>query len=118
MLAHEDIGGPHRVGRYGVDLAGFEGFLAMLPLADPAPRPVIIDEIGKMECLSKRFRELVSSLLDRPAPVIATVALRAGGFIDEVKHRPDAFVYELTERSRDALLREITGRVRLLAASA
>jgi len=114
VLAHVDIKGLHRVGKYGVDLEAFEHFLGTLPLFDPLPRIVIIDEIGRMECLSARFRDLVTSLLDAPAPFIATIALRAGGFIDEVKHRRDVLLYEITGRNRDALLPVIVGLVRSL----
>ena len=117
VLAHVDLKGPNRVGKYGVDLEGFEHFLGTLPLLDPRPRLVIIDEIGKMECLSAKFRDLVASLLNAPVPVIATIALKAGGFIDEVKHRGDVHLYEITERNRDALPRDIAGHIRSLSAS-
>jgi nucleoside-triphosphatase len=112
VLAHVDIKSPNRVGRYGVDLEGFERFLGALRLRDPSPRLVVLDEIGKMECKSERFRNLVTSLLDAPAPVIATIALRAGGFIEEVKHRRDVRLYELTERNRDSLLPDVAGLIR------
>ena len=115
-LAHVDIRGPHRVGKYGVDLDGFEQFLGTL-LLDPSSRLVIIDEIGKMECLSAMFRDLVTSLLVADAPVIATIALKAGGFIGEVKHRGDVHLFEITERNRGTLLPDITGLVRSLPAS-
>jgi len=116
-LAHVDIKGPHRVGKYGVDLNGFEQFLGTLQLLDPSSRLVIIDEIGKMECLSAKFRDLVASLLDADALVIATIALKTGGFIDEVKHRGDVRLYEVTVRNRDTLLLDIAGLVRSLPAS-
>lgn len=116
-LAHVDIKGPHRVGKYGVELDGFERFLGCLHLLRSLPRLVIIDEIGKMECLSEKFRNLVESLLDGPAPVIATIALKAGGFIDDVKRRRDIQLYEITERNRDELLPEIAGVVRALPTS-
>ncbi len=115
VLAHVNIKGPHRVGKYGVDLDGFEQFLGTLHLLDRLPRLVIIDEIGKMECLSGKFQDLVASLLDAPSPVIATIALKASGFINEVvKHRPDVQLYEITERNRDRLLPEIAGLIRSL----
>ncbi len=117
VLAHVDIEGPHRVGKYGVDLEGFEKFIGSLRLLDAAPRLVIFDEIGKMECLSEKFRGLVSSLLDAPAPVIATIALKAGGFINEVKCRPDVHVYELSEGNREALVMDIAGLIRNLLTS-
>ncbi len=112
ILAHVKITGPQRVGKYGVDLEGFEQFIGALPLVDPSSQLVIIDEIGKMECLSAKFRDLVTSLLDADAPVIATIALKGGGFIDEVKRRPGILLYGLTERNRDALLPDISGLIR------
>ncbi len=113
-LAHVDFKEPHRVGRYGIDLEGFERFLGALPLSDPQPLLVIIDEIGKMECLSPRFRDVVTALLNAEAPVIATIAMKGRGFIDDVKRRRDVHLYELTEGNRDALLPEIAGRIRSL----
>jgi nucleoside-triphosphatase len=111
-LAHVDFKGPDRVGKYGIDLPGFEQFLGSLRLPDFFSHLIIIDEIGKMECLSPKFRDLVISLLDRHAPVIATIALKAGGFIDEVKHRGDAALFEIAEKNRDSLLTDIAGIVR------
>ena len=48
-----------------------------LPLFDQSPQLIIIDEIVKMECLSAKFRDLVISLLNAPALVIASIALKA-----------------------------------------
>jgi nucleoside-triphosphatase len=67
-----------------------------------------------MECLSAKFRDLAVSLLNAHAPVIATIAKKAGGFIDEVKRRPDVRLYEITERNRDRLPSDITDIVRSL----
>jgi nucleoside-triphosphatase len=43
------------------------------------------------------------TLLEGPVPVVATVALRGGGLIAEVKRRPGAAVRTLTRATRDAL---------------
>ncbi len=117
VLAHVDIEGPHRLGKYGVDLEVFEQFLGNLPLHDASLRLVIFDEIGKMECLSGKFRDLVASLLDTSVPVIVSIALKGGGFIDEVKRRQDVHIFDLTERNRDKLLHDIAGLIRNLLAS-
>ncbi len=114
LLAHRDIPGPGRVGRYGVDVPEFERFLGTLPLDDRTHRFVIIDEIGKMECLSGRFRGLVASLLGSPAPLLATVALRGSGLIADVKRRPDTVLVELTVRNRGATEREVAELLRAL----
>ncbi len=112
IVAHVDIKGPHRVGKYGVDLVGFEQFLGTLNLLDPRLRVFIIDEIGKMECLSPKFRNLVTSLLNASSLVIASIPLKAYGFIDEVKHRQDVHPLEVTARNRNKLLYDIVDLVR------
>jgi nucleoside-triphosphatase len=112
ILAHVDIKGPNHVGKYGVDLLAFELFLGKLNLLDPRSGFFIIDEIGKMECLSPKFRYLVTSLLSASSPVIASIPLRTGGFIDEVKHRRDAHQIEVTARNRNKLLNDIVDLAR------
>lgn len=107
ILARINAEGPHRIGKYSVDLVAFDRFLDFLPVSDPVPRLVMIDEIGKMECLSEKFEILMTSLLDGPAVVIATVGLKGGGFIDIAKRRADVKVYELTEKNRNTLVEDI-----------
>ncbi len=106
LLAHVRAGGRARVGRYGVDVAGFEGLV--LPLLEPGRAGLyVVDEVGKMECFSPAFCGRVKGLLDSEAPVLGTVALRGGGFIAEVKARDDVALYEVTVKNRDRLADEI-----------
>lgn len=106
LLAHIRLGGRVRVGRYGVDVRGFEGLV--LPLLAPGKAPLyVIDEIGKMECFSTAFCATMKALLDSEAPVLGTVALKGGGFIAEVKTRGDVALFEVTARNRDILPDEI-----------
>lgn len=115
LLAHVDFHGGPRVGRYGVDVARFEDFLNALDLDQVATQLVIIDEIGKMECLSELFVHLVRHLLDLPKTVVATVALKGGGFIAEVKQRPDAALIEIDPRNRDRLAADLAKRISTMA---
>jgi len=78
ILSHTTISGPHRVGKYGVDIGGFEEFCARLPLFVPRNPLIIIDEIGKMECMSAQFRQIVERALVSDAIFLATIALRGG----------------------------------------
>lgn len=103
LLSHVNIPGPHRVGRYGVDLAGFEKLLETLDLRHSSSRVVILDEIGKMECLSQRFIEEVEALLDSAKMVIATVGLKGGGFPATVKSHPDCQVVTVNLKNRATL---------------
>ncbi|MBD3402682.1 NTPase [candidate division GN15 bacterium] len=102
VLSHVDIDSSYRVGKYGVDLSGFERFLDQVAL-DAGNGPVIIDEIGKMECFSETFLALVRDLLDSQRAVVATIAAKGGGAIAEIKHRPDCSLVTVTRDNRDRL---------------
>jgi nucleoside-triphosphatase len=102
-LARVGLRSPHRVGRYGVDVAALDA------LVDASLRPVdrgaiyLVDEIGKMECLSPRFVEAMRQLLGSGARIVATVALRGGGLIEEVKARPDVELWTIARETRGAM---------------
>ncbi len=107
LLAHVDLPGEFRVGRYGVDVAGFENFIKRLAFSDPATRLVMIDEIGKMECFSKQFITLISMLLESKRLFIATIAMKGGGLIAEIKKREDAQLLEVTRKNQDNIIRQV-----------
>ncbi len=111
ILSHVEIESPYRVGKYKVNIQGFESFLDSIPFSNPENRLVIIDEIGKMECLSGRFKRLLIELLDSEKWVVATIALKGTGLIEEVKQRKDVKIFEISERNRDELVREILKEV-------
>ncbi len=104
VLAHIDFRTTRRVGRYGVELDGFESLLRA-ELGRPADQVdlFIIDEFGKMECFSSVFVQAARIVLDGPVPVLATIAMKGGGFIEQVKRRPDAELLHVTSQNRDGL---------------
>ena len=114
ILAHMDFGGPYRVGKYGVDLRALNR--RAVPALQPAsPEEVIvIDEIGKMECMSQEFRQTVGAVLSAPNPVLGSIALKGGGFIAETRDRADVGLITVTRQNRDSLVHEA---VRLLLKS-
>lgn len=97
-----DLAFPKRylVGKYGVDIAAL-GDAATLLLPDHGARVYLIDEIGKMEYLSVPIVAAMRSLLASTIPVVATAGARGGGFIAEVKKRPDSDLWEVTCENRD-----------------
>jgi nucleoside-triphosphatase len=107
ILAHVDFRTGHRVGKYGVDVAGFEAFIGPLPVLVPKSGLVMIDEIGKMECLSDGFINIINDILNSDTPLIATIAQRGGGFIAEVKNRPHVQLIKLTRENQDILFSQI-----------
>jgi nucleoside-triphosphatase len=107
LLAHMDLPGGTRVGRYGVDVAEFESIIKSIPFSDPATRLVMIDEVGKMECFSKKFVALVSGLLESEPLFIATVAIRGGGLIAEIKKRTDIQLIEVNRNNQDRITEQV-----------
>jgi len=103
-LAHVDIDTQYRVGKYGVDTAGFEEFLETLDLLNPDVELIVIDEIGKMELFSNLFRTLVCDALNSNKQVLASIPLKGGEFIREIKKRSDIRLLEVTHGNRDRLL--------------
>ena len=113
-FARTGFPGPCCVGRYGVDIEGFEEFLASVPFFAPEARLVIIDEIGKMECCSSVFRRVVQTVLDAATPCVATIAKRGVPGLDRIRVRADVRVVEATRANRDHLLPELEAAVRRL----
>ena len=116
-LAHVGIKSCCSVGRYGVDVGGFEAFLGETGLFASSSRLVIMDEIGKMECCSRVFREKIPMLFeDRGRVVVATIALRGGGILKDLKQRPDVALFTVSLGERDALVDAVVAAVRAAVA--
>jgi nucleoside-triphosphatase len=108
VLAHVDIKSRFRVGRYGVDVAGFEE--AVVPVLDVERSDAelfVIDEIGKMECFCEKFVAAVRRLFASDKSVLATVARKGGGLISQVKSFPNARLFNLTRDNRDNTVAEV-----------
>jgi len=107
LLSHIHIKSPHRVGKYKVDIRGFEDFLDSIPFLEPKTGLLMIDEIGKMECLSDRFKKVLKEILESDKLLIATIAWKGGGLIEEIKKRSDVKLFDISPGNRDSLLSEI-----------
>jgi nucleoside-triphosphatase len=107
LLAHVDIDSHHRVGRYGVNVEALDEIVEEALALDNAADVYLVDEIGKMECFSARFCAAMRDLLDSGRPLVATVALRGGGFIAQVKHRADVEIWAVTKANRDEMPNQI-----------
>ena len=110
VLAHVDLRGRPRVGKYGVDLEAFER-LALPAVEPPTGGAAVIDELGKMELASARFRDAMTALFDADIPLVATVHAFRHPFTDELKRRADVEVVKLSKANRDDLPGALAARV-------
>lgn len=103
VMAHVEFPKRYRVGRYGVNVAAID---AIAGAALSAALPVdlyLIDEVGKMECMSEVFVHALRALLNEPTTVIGTISQAGGGLVAELKQRPGSTLWEVTRENRDGL---------------
>jgi len=108
ILAHVDIKSPYRVSKYGVNLEGLEKVgVESIWRALEENDIVVIDEIGKMELFSPRFKEAVNSALNSDKIVLATILLAPNPYTDKIKRRQDVKLFYLTQENRGKVKEEI-----------
>jgi nucleoside-triphosphatase len=112
IFAHTRLKSKVSVGKYKVDVKGFDTFLDQTFSRDKKTGLYFIDEIGKTVCESKKFSKIILSLLDAKKPVISTIADKGIGLISDIKKREDVRIFEVTEQNRDIRLKELTMVIR------
>jgi nucleoside-triphosphatase len=111
-LAHVELKSPSRVGRYGVDLGALEYVATTALVLDSEPCVYLVDEIGKMECLSPVFSKAIETLLESPRLLVATIAARGTPFIEGIKRREGVELWTVTRDNRDRLPTAVVDWVR------
>jgi nucleoside-triphosphatase len=108
ILAHVDSHSRYRVSKYGVDVQNLDnvGVAAIIRAIDESDL-IVIDEIGKMELFSPRFREAVLKAIDSGKKVLGTIMLSPHPFADDIKRHHGVKVIQLTRADHDQVLREI-----------
>ena len=105
ILAHVDISGPYQVSKYRVDTDALDRVgVAALRQALNQSDLIVIDEIGKMELLSPRFRETVTQVINSGQRVLGTIMLNPHPFADEIKRRPEVEVLLVTRDNRPQVM--------------
>ena len=112
LFASKRFSSKHLVGSYGVNLNRFESVAIPVlekALKDPKGKVVVIDEVGKMELFSKRFRELVEVLASTPkVNLVATLPIRdVHPLVKKLRRLPGAVLIELRKSNREGMEEEI-----------
>ena len=115
ILAHVDFKHGQRMGKYRVDVRTFEDLVIPgLKNAAADADLIVIDEIGKMELFSEKFRVAVRACLYADVPVIATVMSNHHPFVDEIKMRADVKRVDVTREEQGFLVEEVLGALDFL----
>jgi len=104
ILAHIEYKSPYRVGRYCVNIKSFEGIaIPALENGLKERKILLIDEIGKMEIFSDKFKEQVAKSLDSPNQVIATIPQKMNYQIKKIIEGRNYHLIHVTKENRNSL---------------
>ncbi len=108
ILAHVGIKSPYRVSKYGVDIEALETVgVSSLERATQESELVVVDEIGKMELFSDKFRNVALSIIDGEKRVLGTIMLNPDPFADAIKSKPQVKLLTLTRENRTGVMEEL-----------
>lgn len=115
VLAHVDCNSNYKVGKYRVDLDSFEKVaIPALERAMEHKSIIVIDEIGKMELFSIKFRELVTKILDSEKSLLCVIKENGDVFTEGIKKRNDVAVLTVNYENRDMLPEKVFEMLRTM----
>jgi len=107
-LAEKGLHTPHFIGKYGVHIANLDNIgVSAVEEALGEKDFVIIDEIGKMELFSEKFRAVVMTALDSGKTVIGVISLVNWPFLNAIRARPDVVILEVDGRNNEIVYRQV-----------
>jgi len=108
FLAKKDFPSPFRVGRYGVNIEDLEDIgCSAIEKGLLSGKVIFIDEIGKMELFSAKFRKILLDALDSPLKVLASIMERHNDFADNIKRRSDVKLIRLNRSNFEQIFGEV-----------
>jgi nucleoside-triphosphatase len=108
ILAHINFHSTYRVSKYGVDVDSLDKVgVAALNQARQECDLVVIDEIGKMELFSAKFREAVSNILNSDHRLLGTIMLSPNPYADDIKRQPQVNIVTVTRTNHQQVLKEL-----------
>lgn len=110
VLSHVDLVSGFRVGRYGVNISDLENIGVKSVLDSLGKDLIVVDEIGKMELFSERFKDAVLKALDT-GRVFGTIKLSRDGFTEGIRKRQDTEIIEVSFQNRNQLVQELVGKI-------
>ena len=108
FLAKKSFSSPYRVGKYGVNLKDLDdiGCPAIEDALD-SNKTIVVDEIGKMELFSEKFKNSLLKALDSSQKVLASIMGGRNEFADRVKSRTDVTLVRLNRDNFESVFEKV-----------
>ena len=108
ILAHKDLKSQFRVSKYGVNLKDLEEIgVKELEKGLEKEHLLIVDEIGKMELFSQRFKDIILRSLESKNKVLGTIMIKENPFSKKIKKRSDTKIFYLAPENKKMIKKEI-----------
>jgi nucleoside-triphosphatase len=107
VLAHQKIRSQFHVGKYGVNIEDIDSCAVPAMVPTKKDEIIVIDEIGKMECISSLFRDTLMRMLNAPHWIIGSIAQKGDRFIQSIKVRNDVKLIHVSAQNRNMLVEMI-----------
>jgi len=108
ILAKKGFKSSFRVSKYGVILRDLEEMgVKEIEEGLKGDFLIVIDELGKMELFSEKFRKVILEALDTKNKILGTIMLKPNPFCDKIKERKDTKVFYLKRENFQKVKEEI-----------
>jgi len=109
VLAHVKLPGPYRVSKYGVDLKSLDRVgVSAITKAAQEDKLIVIDEIGKMELFSEKFRTVVARVIDNERRILGTIMLGSDPWVETIKRNPGVNLVTVTRGNHQQVLARLS----------
>lgn len=108
VLARKGLKSKIRLGGYGINLKDLDEIgVGAVDEAIKSKEIVVIDEIGKMELFSEKFKSAVEKALDSGKRVVGVIHIADLGFLNNIRKRKDVLMLEVGLENHDEVLRKV-----------
>ena len=111
IIAHIYFEGPEKFENFGINIDGLNKLVERELNISNGAELFIVDEIGRMECLSHSFCHSIQKILDSNIPMIASVGQILTSELKAIKSRKDISVIQVTQKNRETLWKNILLKV-------
>jgi len=108
ILAKKGLKSRYTLGNYGINLDDLETIgVKSIEDALESKEIIVIDEIGKMELFSNKFKESVIKAFDSGKRVIGTIHMAKIDFLNYLRERKNVALFTVHLNNHDEIFREV-----------
>lgn len=114
ILAKKGLVSQYKLGHYGINIHDLEKIgVKAIEEAQYTKEIIVIDEIGKMELFSEKFKASVLSAFDSGKRVLATLHMAKIGFLNTLRDRKDVILFTVNINNHEEIFNKVLSLVEI-----